>query len=96
MTSKYDNMPLGYLLDSIDDLDILADIAKTIGHMYENKESIDYIHVPLNGVQDVIYAIAALNHILASFGYKASRDCMSYSTSHGKHCVYLCLDKIDL
>lgn len=59
MTSKYDNMPLGYLLDSIDDLDILADIAKTIGRMYENKEDIDYIHVPLNGVQDVIYSIAA-------------------------------------
>ena len=33
MTNKYDNMPLGYLLDSIDDLDILADIAKTIGRI---------------------------------------------------------------
>lgn len=70
MTSKYDNMPLGYLLDSIDDLDILADIAKTICRMYENKESIDYIHVPLNGVQDVIYSIAALNHILVSLHLK--------------------------
>ena len=96
MTSKYDNMPLGYLLDSIDDLDILADIAKTIGRMYENKESIDYIHVPLNGVQDVIYSIAALNHILVPFGYKVSWDCMTYAASDGKHCVYLCLDKIDL
>lgn len=96
MTNKYDDMPLGYLLDSIDDLDILADIAKTIGRMYENKESIDYIHVPLNGVQDVFYSIASLNHILVSFGYKASWDCMSYAASDGKHCVYLCLDKIDL
>ena len=49
--------------------------------MYENKESIDYIHVPLNGVQDVIYSIAALNHILVSFGYKASWDCMFYAAS---------------
>lgn len=72
MTNKYNNMPLSYLLDGIDDLDILADIAKTIGRMYENKEIIDYIHVPLNGVQDVIYSIAALNHILVPFGYKAS------------------------
>ena len=96
MTDKYDDMPLGYLLNSIDDLDILADIAKTIGRMYENKESIDYIHVYRDGVQDVIYSIAALNHILVSFGYKAaSWDCMA-AAYDGKHCVYLCLDKIDL
>ena len=96
MTDKYDDRPLGYLLNSIDDLDILADIAKTIGRMYENKESIDYIHVYRDGVQDVIYSIAALNHILVSFGYKAaSWDCMA-AAYDGKHCVYLCLDKIDL
>lgn len=64
--------------------------------MYENKESIDYIHVSRDGVQDVIYSIAALNHILVSFGYKAaSWDCMA-AAYDGKHCVYLCLDKIDL
>ena len=96
MTNKYNDIPLGCLLDSIDDLDILADIAETIGRMYENKESIDYIHVPLNGVQDVIYSIAALNHILVSFGYKASWDCMCYTVSEGKHCIYLYLEEIEL
>lgn len=94
MTSKYDNMPLGYLLDSIDDLDILADIAKTISRMYENKESIDYIHVPLNGVQDVIYSIAALNHILVSFGYKASWDWLHDVDVSGNYCIHLFLDEI--
>lgn len=64
--------------------------------MYENKESIDYIYVPLNGVQDVIYSIAALNHILVSFGYKVSWDCMFYTVSECKHCVYLCLEEIEL
>lgn len=96
MTNKYDNLRLNVILDRIKDKDILTKTADVICRMRENVDCPNFFYVPLNGVQDVIYSIAALNHILVSFGYKASWDCMSYSASDGKHCVYLCLEKIDL
>ena len=53
MTNKYNDMPFGYVLDNINDLDILADTTDVIRRMYENKECIDYIYIPVDCVRDM-------------------------------------------
>ncbi len=96
MTNKYNDMPFGYVLDNINDLDILADTTDVIRRMYENKECIDYIYIPVDCVRDMDYVIAAINHIIVTFGYIAYWDCLNYVEVAGKYCIHLYLEEIEL
>ena len=96
MTNKYDNLRLNAILARIKDKNILTKTVDVICRVRENVDCPNFFYIPANCMSDMDYVIAAINYIITPFGYKAHWDCMFYTASEGKHCVYLYLEEIEL
>lgn len=94
MTSKYDNLPLNVILDSIKDKDIFANTAEVICSMRETVTFSKFFYIPADCMSDMSYVIAAINYIITPFGYKASWDWLHDVDVSGNYCIHLFLDEI--